>query len=237
MHRPLTDDERATLALQATFSPPLASFLAPAMGRVLLTLLAAFLLLGVPLSFARVDFTAWPAKDLLALGIVGVFAFWAGIAMRDWRRKRRELAPRQALLRSDLEGGVADVEAYRAAEFIRASGPAGGTRCYFVRLDDGRAMLVGYWNPPDAAARGEGPEVGGFPAAEFEIARAPRSRVVLGVIGRGDFLAPSRSITLARRVVDEDLLPENGTIVQTAWEAIGEVYGATDPDESSRRRR
>jgi len=227
MHRPLTDDERATLALQAAFSPPLASFLAPAMGRVLLTLLAAFLLLGVPLTLARVDFTAWPAKDLLALGVVGVFAFWAGIAVRDWRRKRRELAPRQALLRDDLEGGVADVEAYRAAELVRASAPTSGTRCYFVRLDDGRVMLVGYWNPPeDDAQQGEGPEVGGFPAAEFEIARGPRSRMVLGVVGRGDFLAPSRAITLARRVIDEDLLPENGIIVDATWGAIARTYAA-----------
>lgn len=228
MPRPLTDDERATLALQATFSPSLGGFLAPAMGRTLLTLLAAFLLLGVPLSLAKVDFTAWPAKDLLALGVAGVFAFWAGIAVRDWRRKRRELAPRQALLRDDLDGGVADVEPYRATEVIRASAPANGTRCYFVRLDDGRVMLVGYWNPPDDDTRGEGPEVGGFPAADFEIARAPRSRVVLGVVGRGDFLAPSRAITLARRILDDGSLPESGTLVETPWEAIETAYGASE---------
>ena len=226
MHRPLTDDERATLALQATFSPPFGSFLAPAMGRVLFTLLAAFLLVGVPLTLARVDFTSWPAKDLLALGVVGVFAFWSGVAFRDWRRKRRELAPRQAMLRADLEGGVADVEVYRGTEVIRASAPASGTRCYFVRLDDGRVMLVGYWNPPDDDTQVKGPEIGGFPAAEFEIARAPRSRAVLGVIGRSDFLAPSSVITLARSVVDESLLPENGTTVETPWEAIAQTYAA-----------
>jgi len=216
------------LALQATFSPPFGGFLAPAMGRVLLTLLAVFLLVGVPLALARVDFTTWPAKDLLALGVVGVFAFWTGIAVRDWRRKRRELAPRQAMLRADLEGGVADVEAHRATEVIRASAPTSGTRCYFVRLDDGRVMLVGYWNPPDDDTQVKGPEIGGFPAAEFEIARAPRSRVVLGVIGRSDFLAPASVITLAPRVIDEGLLPDNGTIVETPWEAIARAYGPSE---------
>jgi len=235
MIRPLTEEERATLAVQATFSPPFGGFLAPAMGRALLTLLAGFLLLGVPLALARVDFTAWPAKDLLALGVVGVFAFWTGIALRDWRRRRRELAPRQAALRADLEGGVAHTEPYRAIEVIRATARVNGERCYFVRLDDGRVMLVGYWNPPDDA-EAEGPEVGGFPAAEFEVARGPRSRIALGVAGRGEFLAPSRAIRLAPRVVDEGLLPESGTVIETPWEAIAVNYGATDPDESSRRR-
>lgn len=225
MTRSLNDEERAALALQATFSPPFGSFLAPVMGRALLTLLAGFLLLGVPLALARVDFTAWPAKDLLVLGVAGIFVFWTGIAVRDWRRKRTELAPRQALLRADYEGGVADIERHRATEVIRASGPSGGERCYFARLDDGRVMLVGYWNPPDDAGRAEGPEDGGFPAAEFEIARGPRSRMVLGVTGRGGFLAPSRTIAIARRVIDEGLLPESGTIVDTPWDAIAATYG------------
>ena len=113
MLRPLTDSERSTLALHAAFSLSYGSFLAPAVGRALLTLLAAFLLLGVPLTLARVDFAAWPAKDLLIVGIAGVFAFWTGIAVRDYRRKARELAPRLAALRADLAGGMERVERYQ----------------------------------------------------------------------------------------------------------------------------
>lgn len=224
MTRPLTDGERATLASLALFSPPLGGFLAPAMGRALLTLLAGFLLLGVPLALARVDFTAWPAKDLLALGVAAVFAFWAGIAVRDWRRTRRALAPRQAALRADLEGGVADIEPHRAIEVIRAKSPLNGERCYFVQLADGRVIFVGFWNPPERGADAAGPEVGGFPAADFEIARGPVSRTVLGVSARGSLLTPSRTITLARRVLDDGLLPESGALVEAQWDAIVRTY-------------
>ncbi len=225
MNRPLTDSERSTLALHVAFSLSFGSFLAPSMGRALLTLLAGFLLLGVPLAIANVDFGSWPAKDLLILGVAGVFAFWTGIATRDYRRKCRELAPRQEMLRADLAGGVAEIERYRATDAIRAIGPVNRERCYFLRLDDGRVMFVGYWNPPDGDPDATGPELGGFPAAEFEIARGPRSRMVLGVTGQGSVLTPSQTFTLGRRVVEQSLLPESGAIVDTSWAMLAKAYG------------
>ncbi len=223
--RPMTDSERSTLALHAAFALSFGSFLTPSMGRALLTLLAGFLLLGVPLALARVDFASWPAKDLLVLGVAAVFAFWAGIAIRDYRRKCRELAPRQDLLRADLASGVAEVEQYRATHVIRAIGPVNRERSYFVRLDDGRVMFVGYWNPPDDESGAEGPELGGFPAAEFEIARGPRSRMMLGVNGRGGALAPSQTFTLGQHAVEGGQLPESGTVVDSSWESLTRVFG------------
>lgn len=223
--RPLTETERSTLALHAAFALSFGSFLAPSMGRALLTLLAGFLLLGVPLAIARVDFASWPAKDLLVLGVATVFAFWTGIAVRDYRRKSRELAPRQELLRTDLAGGVAEVEQYRALEAIRAIGPVNRERSYFVRLDDARVMFVGYWNPPDDESATAGPELGGFPAAAFEIARGPRSRIMLGVVGTGAALAPSQTFTLGRRVLEGGQLPESGTVVDSSWESLVGVFG------------
>jgi len=226
MNRPLTDSERSTLALHAAFSLSFGSFLAPSIGRALLTLLAAFLLLGVPLSLAKVDFAAWPAKDLLILGVAGVLAFWTAIAARDYRRKGRELAPRQEALRADLAGGIAEVERYRATGAIRAIGPVNRERCYFMRLDDGRVMFVGYWNPPDGDQDADNPEVEGFPAAEFEVARGPHSKIVLGVTGRGSVLKPSETFTLSRHRVEQGILPECGAVVDTPWELIGRDFGS-----------
>lgn len=223
--RPLTDSERSTLALHAAFALSFGTFLAPSMGRALLTLLAGFLLLGVPLALARVDFASWPAKDLLLLGVAAVFAFWAGIAIRDYRRKCRELAPRQELLRADLARGVAEVEQYRATHVIRAIGPVNRERCYFVRLDDGRVMFVGYWNPPDEENVAEGPEHGGFPAAQFEIARGPRSRMMLGVNGHGGALASSQTFPLGSQVVQGGQLPKSGTFIDSSWESLARVFG------------
>lgn len=225
MNRPLTDPERSTLALHAAFSLSFGSFLAPSIGRALLTLLAGFLLLGVPLSLAKVDFSAWPAKDLLILGVAGVLAFWTGIAARDYRRKARELAPRQEMLRADLEGGVAETERYRATDAIRAIGPVNRERCYFMRLDDGRVMFVGYWNPPDDDRDSDGPEVGGFPAGEFEIARGPRSGIVLGVSGQGDTLTSSETFTLGRHVLEQGQLPEVGALIDMPWASISRTFG------------
>lgn len=225
MNRPLTDSERSTLALHAAFSLSFGSFLAPSIGRALLTLLAAFLLLGVPLSLAKVDFATWPAKDLLILGVAGVLAFWTAIAAREYRRKGRELAPRQEALRADLAGGTAEVERYRATDAIRAIGPVNRERCYFMRLDDGRVMFVGYWNPPDGDADAVGPEADGFPAFDFEIARGPRSKIVLGVTGQGSALKPSETFTLARHRVEQGTLPESGAILDVPWDSIARAFG------------
>jgi hypothetical protein len=225
MTRQLTDSERSTLALHAAFALSFGRFLAPSIGRALLTLLAAFLLLGVPLAVAKVDFSSWPVKDLIALGVAGTFIFWIAIAMRDYWRKRRELAPRQEALRVDLAAGVAEIERRVATGAIRALGPVHGERCYFMRLDDGRVMFVGYWNPPDGDPGALGPEGDGFPSTEFEIARAPRSQLVLGVTGKGIPLEPSETFTLNRRRVDEDRLPESGKVVDVPWESIVRAFG------------
>jgi hypothetical protein len=225
MSRPLTDSERSTLALHAAFAPSFGSFLAPAMGRALLTLLAAFLLLGVPLGLARVDISSWPGRDLIMLGVAGTFVFWTGIAVRDHRSKRRALASRQEALQADLASGVAQIERRRATEAIRAIGPVHGERCYFVRLDDESVMFVGYWNPPDGDAAALGPEVDGFPSTEFEIARAPRSKLVLGVSGMGNPLEPTETFTLNRRRVDEEKLPASGDIVDVPWNSIVRAFG------------
>lgn len=226
MNRPLTDSERSTLALHAAFSLSFGSFLTPSMGRAMLTLLAGFLLLGVPLSLAKVDFTASPAKDLIILGVAGVLAFWTGIAARDYRRKSRALAPRLAALRADLGGDVATIERYRATDAIRAIGPVHRERCYFMRLDDGRVIFVGYWNPPGDGSDDERPEIGGFPAAEFDIARGPRSRLVLSVSGEGGILTPSERFTLGRNVLEQGQLPEVGAFVDMPWESIARAFGS-----------
>jgi hypothetical protein len=225
MSRPLTDSERSTLALHAAFSLPFGSFLAPAMGRALLTLLAVLLLLGVPLGLARVDIASWPAKELIVLGVATTFAFWAAIAMRDHRRKRRELAPRLEALRADLEDGVAQIERHRATGAIRAVGPVHGERCYFMRLDGGSVMFVGYWNPPDGEAGVQAPESDGIPSTVFEIARGPRSKMVLSVIGKGDPLDPEETFTLSPRLVDQGVMPECGNIVDLPWESVAQAFG------------
>jgi hypothetical protein len=226
MIRPLTDSERSTLALHAAFALSFGGFLAPAMGRALLTLLAAFLLLGVPLALAKVDLSAGPARGLIALGVAATFAFWTAIAMRGYRCKRREIAPRQEALRADLAGGVAEIQGHRATAAIRAVGPVHGERCYFMRLDDGAVMFVGYWNPPDSDDGEEVPGADGMPSTQFEIARAPRSKLVLSVTGKGDALVPSQTFTLSRQLVDQEALPECGDVVERPWESIAHAFGA-----------
>jgi hypothetical protein len=100
-------------------------------------------------------------------------------------------------------------------------------RCYFVRLEDGRVMFLGYWNPPARDTGAEAPEVGGFPATEFEIARAPRSGMVLDVTARGSGLEPLRTFMLRREAIEEGLLPESGSVLDTPWEAVETTYGGS----------
>src|SRR3989304_2160688 len=114
--RPFTEPERDVLSSRAAGARPLASFMASAWGMAFATLFAAFLVLGVPLALTGVDFAAWPAQDLLILGLAAVFAFWTAIALRDYRRHRARVAPLEAALRTDLAGGVAEVERHHAGD-------------------------------------------------------------------------------------------------------------------------
>ncbi|MCC6611803.1 MAG: hypothetical protein IT515_19285 [Burkholderiales bacterium] len=222
--RPLTDQERDLLAARAVDPRSFASFLAVAWGMGFGTLFAAFLVLAVPLVLAGVDFTRWPAKDLTILGVVAVFAFWTAIAARNHRRHRVRRAPLEAMLHADLTGGVAEIERHRAVEAIRAIAPEHGERAYFVRLADDRVLFVGYWHPAGDAPPGT-LEAGNFPSTEFELARGPASRLVLGAIGCGEPLATSQSFELGRDMLEGEGLPEAGGWVETPWAAIQATFG------------
>lgn len=222
--RPLTDQERDLLAARAADPRSLASFVAVSWGMAVGSLFAVFLVLAVPLVLAGVDFAGWPAKDLAILGVAAVFAFWTAIAVRNHRRHRARRAPLEAALRADLAGGVAEVERHAALEAIRATAPERGERAYFVRLADGRVLFVGYWNPGDAGAPGTA-EAGGFPSTVFELARGPASRLVLGVAGCGEPLAPSHAFELGRQALGSGRLPDVGAWVETPWSGIRATYG------------
>jgi hypothetical protein len=222
--RPLTAQERDLLAARAVDPRSFASFVAVSWGMAVGTLFVAFLVLAVPLTLAGVDFAGWPAKDLTILGVVAVFAFWTAIAVRNHRRHRARRDPLEAALRADLAGGIAAVKRHVAVEVIRVIAPEHGERAYFVRLADGRVLFVGYWNPGDGDASGAA-EAGGFPSTAFELARGPASRLLLGVSGCGEPLAPSQTFELGRRPLDSGRLPDVGGWVETPWSVIRATYG------------
>lgn len=220
--RPLSGTERAHLHARAVDPRPFASFLALAWGMAVATLFAAFLVLAVPLAFAGVDFGAWPVRDLAVLGAAIVFAFWTAIALRDHRRHRARRAPLEAALHADLAEGAAAVEPCRAAAVIRVTRVEQGERAYFVRLVDGRVLFVGYWLPADGAPP-DGPEADGFPSTVFEVARGPRSGLLLGVVGSGAPLAPEDAFESGPHPPAP--LPEVGAWVTTPWAEIRATYG------------
>lgn len=221
--RPLTSQERDLLAACAVDPRSRASFLGVAWGMAVATLFVAFLVLGVPLSLGGVDVSCWPGKDVTLLGVAAVFVFWTAIGARNHRRHRARRAPFEAALRADLAGGVAGVERHAAVDAIRVTAPEHGERAYFLRLADDRVLFVGYWNPT-AHGASEAAETGGFPSTEFELARGPASRVVLGAAGCGAPIVPSQTFELGRRSPDTLRLPGAGEWVATPWSGISATY-------------
>lgn len=219
--RPLTDEERDVLAAHAVDPRSFGSFLAVSGGMAVATLFAAFLVLAVPLAVAGVDVGGWPARELLLLGAAAVFVFWTAIALRDRRRHRARREPLEAALRADLAGGMAQIETHHAAAAIRVTRPERGERAYFLRLADGRVLFVGYWTPA-GGERPEALEAGGFPSTQFELARGPRSGLLLSVTGRAAPLQAEDAFALGRDA--DGRLPQVGDWVTTPWSEIRATF-------------
>ena len=162
---------------------------------------------------------------LSALG--GSIAVSAVVTAVRFPRERSRRADQHRRIRADLEGGVAAIERHRARDAIRAILMEHRERAFFVLLEDGRAMYLGYWNPPDddnpSGRQDLPPEGEGFPSTEFELARAPASGVVVGIRGCGQPLRPSRTFEVKERFTKP--LPAIGDLVRVPWGDITRTYG------------
>ena len=147
--------------------------------------------------------------------------FVAGLIYR--RKEAAKTADERRRIENDLKAGVAAVHRFRARDVFLAYGNRRRERNYFVHLDDERVLFLGVWKPPTctlADVTGT-PDERGFPSSEFEVATGPESRLILEVLGRGEFLRPVDEFDLANR----KLKLASGEIVPTPWEDVRKTYG------------
>jgi hypothetical protein len=173
----------------------------------------------------------WTTK---VLTVAAVFAAaWLVLFLWMWNQRRKGAAlgaqERQAI-RSDLAGGVAAIRRFRATAVLLAYGPKRRERNYFVRVDDGRVLFLGGWKPPACTLKELSylPDEKGFPSAEFDVDTGPESRLLLDVVGRGDFLRPADEFDLAPRVANTRSPKsklKSGELVPTPWDDLRKTYG------------
>ena len=170
--RPLTDEERARLG------PHVDPFVTPLTGLVASLLCGTFLFvlgLGV-LSFLPGD----PSKGVPVLGaltLLGTVAWYVGT--QTWRRRAVQADP----ARADLKDGTATVSQYDATAAIEIEELEDEGRTYYLRLGDGRVLLLSgqYLDAPVDA--------GTFPSTRFQTVRS-RSGLLLSLTSTGERLLP-----------------------------------------------
>lgn len=135
--------------------------------------------------------------------------------------RRQELEAR-AKIDADLAAGVAAIERHRATDAVRVILEEHRERAYFMRLEDGRAMFIGFWNPPEsdnpAGIQDLPPDLETYPFREFEIVRGPVTRILLSVNFAGAPLAVSDTFERTPPL-------EVAQIVPVGWEELRKTYG------------
>src|SRR5207248_1910394 len=117
---------------------------------------------------------------------------------------------------ADLAGGEAKVERHCATAALRAIMEEHRERAYFMRLEDGRTMFIGFWNPSGIQDLPE--ELKTYPLSEFEIARGPASGIILGVTFVGAPLTASITFDYRQGLGTPQL--NVGDIAPVPWEEI-----------------
>lgn len=158
---------------------------------------------------------------MVAIAALSVVVGAISTARRYSVARRQELDAREKI-DADLAAGVAAVERHRATDAVRVILEEHRERAYFMRLEDGRAMFIGYWNPPKddnpADIQDLPPDLETYPSREFEIVRGPRSRIPLAVSFVGAPLAVSDTL---ERTPPLDV----GQIAPVGWENLRKTYG------------
>ena len=159
----------------------------------------------------------------MAAVAVALWLFFVILGLLQRRTRASQRAEARGKIESDLTAGVAALHRFRASAVILAYGPKRRTRNYFVRLDDGRVLYLGAWTPPACPVKelSGAPDEKGFPSVEFDLATGPESRLMLDVVGRGDFLRPVDEFDLRKRT--PKLIP--GELIPTPWAELRATYG------------
>jgi hypothetical protein len=221
--RPLTQAQRDTLskrallfsAFELAWNTGMTSFAAVCGAGAVLLLASVATLGGMHAERSTIN------RTLLAIVVVTMTLAVPVTAIRLAFARAKEAAA-QAKVDADLAGGVATVERVRATNALRAI-LLKRERAYFLRLEDGRTLYVGYWNPPEhdnPGALGHPPESEAFPSTEVEVARGPSSGVYLGAAPCGAPLPPSKTFECRFR----DAAPQPGDVIPQPWESIPRFF-------------
>jgi hypothetical protein len=170
-----------------------------------------------------------PEKGYIIAGIAVVF--WIGMLVYFFVVRRRkpgtEMPDPKKTIEQDLAEGVARIHRLRATAVIVAHSDRRKRRTYFVRLDDGRILILGEFRPMGCAVKGLSflPDEKGFPSITFEIAATPNDLLILDVVGTGEFLRPEDEFELSEDP-DTDLSRlEPGGLVDVPWDEIKKTFG------------
>ena len=118
--------------------------------------------------------------------------------------------PARAALAADLAGGRATIETFDAIDAIEIEVEDYVGASYYLALSDGRVLFL-----PRRDLHGHEQD---FPSTRFAIARAPRSRRLLGMECLGEKLDPSSKLALT--LEENEANPDEGEILQVDFESL-----------------
>jgi hypothetical protein len=200
--RPLTADERGILEGMRRARP----HGSPALGAFLAFLVA----LGVLLILAP---ASWEVGALSLIPTAGAFAFalWVFARLRGGERRSAWLAR----VERDLAGGVASVVSARVRDAVRVEESEDEGSSYYLELDDGRVLFLSGQYLYDVE------EEGRFPNTRVTVARAPATRIVLGVTCDGSAFEPSRTrAPFTAGEYERGRVPEDGAVVDVDFASL-----------------
>ena len=159
------------------------------------------------------------------------FVIWIGVLIYMFVVRRRkpdaEAQDPRKTVQKDLADGVARIHRLRATAVKVAHSDRRRRRTYFVRLEDGRVLILGEWRPMGCTVKGLSflPDEKGFPSTTFEIAATPNDLLILDVVGTGEFLRPEDEFEL-NEDPDTDLSRlDTGDLVDVAWDDVKKLFG------------
>ena len=224
-NRPMTPAERKNLEESAFIPSALATLWDTAMGSgcavgCAFVLLFSFVMGGIAL---LPEGDAWRPPAVMAL-LSTSFIAWLVTTIVMYRKTRPGELLESQQVQADLDEGFAVIEKFRAKDAILAIVEEHRERCFFMLLEDDRVMFVGPWAPTEddnpSGIEDRIPEEDNFPSAEYEVARAPRSRHPLGIRGIGQPIRPSGKFEVR---AGRDY-PDYYEIIKVPWGKIIKTY-------------